>query len=410
MKKYSKILFLVLILTIIAVSTVPASAAEIKPFTQNGKIISVSHGGNRAEYPLNSYEAISSAFEIGADCVSLTLQTTKDSVFVISKYDDLGMMHSAYKDVLISEKTFQEIQSVNLVNNSGQITSCTLCELKKAVEVAKRYDRILIVDNAWENREMLYSFLVDNDALDNVIIRTDAKKKEIGDFLRLTDNKVQIIGSYHGNFIFSAKSYVSALSDFGCKAVMLGATNPFGVIFNQSMLSSFSANNYSARAMIATYDPDLCGQRTDTPSVWDDLIDRGYSIIETNNIRDLAEYLSNLTRTQDELKNILSAIDSTDMSACSIKTASDLQEAKEAIQTELTTLSSFESLSKVKHQAMMAFENFSLESEHYVKRGVLKVTPGKIAAVILVSAGIIAAQVYFYKMRNKKEENKYRRK
>lgn len=405
MKKISKILFAFLISVMLFSFTLPSSAAEIKPFTQNGKIISVAHGGNRAEYPLNSYEAVSSAFELGADCVSVSVFSTKDSVFVISKFDDLGKMHSAYKDVLISEKDFKDIQSVNLVNNSGQVTSCTICTLKDAIEVAKRYDRILIIDNAWEQREALYSFLVDSDALGNVIIRTDAKKKEIKEFLTITDNKVNVMGSYHGNIIFSAKSYVSSLSDFGCRAIMLGTKNPFGVIFNQSMLSSYSANNYSARAMIATYDPDLCGQRTDTPSAWNDLIDRGYSIIETNNIRDLTEYIGDLTKTQDELKNILTSIDNTDMTACSAKTASDLQKAKEAIQKELTTLSSFESLSKAKHQAMMAFENFSLEAEHYVKTGVLKVTPGKIVAVILVSSGIIAAQVYFYKMRRKKEEN-----
>lgn len=403
MKKLRKTLFVILTIMTALVCTLPSSAAQIQSFSENGKIMSVSHGGNRAEYPLNSYEAISSAYEIGADCVSVTVQATKDSVFVISKYDDLGKMHSAYKDVLISENDFQSIQSVNLVNNSGAITSCTICTLADAIEVTKRYDRILIIDNAWEKRNDIYSFLVDNNALENVIIRTDAKKKEIKEFLTLTDNKVNVIGSYHGNFIFSAKSYVSGLSDLGCKAVMLGATNPFGVIFNQSMLSSYSANDYSARAMIATYDPDLCGQRTDTPATWNDLIDRGYSVIETHNIRDLVEYLNDLTKTQDELKEIMATIEAVDITACSVVTASDLQEAKDAIYKELTTLSSFEALSKAKHQAMMAFDNFSLESGHYEKRGVLKVTAGKIAAVVLVSGGIIAAQVYFYKMRSKKK-------
>lgn len=405
MKKFSKVLFAVLMTVMVFAGTLPASAAEILPFPKSGEVMSVSHGGNRAEYPLNSYEAISSAYEVGADCVSLTVQTTRDNIFVISKDNDLGKMHSAYKDVLISENDFQAIQSVNLVNNSGNITSCTLCTLTDAIEVTKRYDRILILDNVWDKREAVYSFLVDSDALDNVIIRTDAKKKEIRDFMTITDNKVKVIGSYYGNFIFSAKSYVSGLSDLGCKVVMLGAKNPFGVIFNQSMLSSYSANDYSARAMIATYDPDLCGQRTDTPATWNDLIDRGYSIIETNNIRDLTEYLSDLSKTKDELKNILTEIDSVDTSACSHKTASDLQEAKEDVLKGLTTLSSFETLSKIKHRAMMAFDNFSLESDHYVKRGVLKVTPGKITAVILVSSGIIAAQVYFYKMRGKKKED-----
>lgn len=404
MKKLKNILFITLSLVLAITCSLPSSAAEIQSFSENGKILSVSHGGNRAEYPILSYEAISSAYEIGADCVSVTVQVTKDNVFVLSKDNDLGKMHSAYSNVLISENEYSKIQSVNLVNNAGNLTSCTLCTLADAIEVAHRYDRILIIDNVWEMRNEIYSFLVDNNALENVVLRTNAKKKEIKEFLTLTDNKVNIIGSYQGNLIFNAKSYVSGLSDLGCKAIMLGATNPFGVIFNQSMLSSYSANEYSARAMIATYDPDLCGQRTDTPATWNDLIDRGYSIIETNNIKDLVEYLEDLVSTQEELKGLIDIIDSVDITACSAKTASDLQEAKEAIRKELTTLSSFESLSKVKHQAMLAFEAFSLEDGHYEKRGVLKVSAGKIIAVILVGAGIIGTQVSFYKMRDKKKK------
>ncbi len=407
MKKLNKTLFIVLSLMLAVSCTLPSSAAEMQSFSQNGKILSVAHGGNRADYPLHSYEAVSSAYEIGADCVSVTVQVTKDNVFVLSKYNDLGKMHSAYKDVLISENDFTAIQSVNLINNSGNITSCTLCTLADAIEVTKRYDRILIIDNVWEMRNEIYSFLVDNNALENVILRTDAKKKEIKEFLTLTDNQVNVIGSYQGNLIFSAKSYVSGLSNLGCKAIMLGATNPFGVIFNQSTLSSYSANDYSARAMIATYDPDLCGQRTDTPSTWNDLIDRGYSIIETDNIRALVEYLKNVTLTQEELREYISSIDAVDMTACSSKTASELQEAKNAIQKELTSLSSYESLSKVRHQVILAFENFSIENDNYEKRGVLKVTPGKIIAVVLVSSGIIGVQIYFYKKsNNKKKKNR----
>lgn len=401
MKNLKKLLFIVLTVVLVWGCTFSAYGAEMKSFTENGKILSVAHWGNWTEYPLGSYEAISSAYDLGADCVSVSLEMTKDFVFVVSKYDDLSHLHSSY-NLKISDSQYVDIQNLGLPNNSGSITSTTICSLSDALEVTKRYDKILIIDNAWEHRNELYTELVNNNALEYAMIRTDASKKEIEEFLSLTDNKVNIIGAYHGNIIFNAKSYVSTLNSLGCKAVMLSTTNPFGVIFNQSMLSSYSVNNYSTRAMIATYDPDLCGQRTDTSSTWNDLIDRGYSIIETNHIRDLTEYLEEIEKTKTELQTYMDTIDAMDLSLCSQKSASDLQEARATAYKELTTLSSLETLSKAKHNITLAFETLSLDDGNYEKRGVLKITTGKIIAVTLVGAGILWAQIFFYKKSGKK--------
>lgn len=406
MKALKKLLTLALAALITFGTALVASAADIGPYSENGKIISVSHGGNWGEYPIYSKEAVESAFELGADCVSVSVKRTSDGEFVLCRDNDLGKLYSPYKGQLISALSLEQISQIRITDSLGNLSDNRLCDLADAVDAAKRFDRTLIIDDGWEYRKELYSYLVDKNAVSNAVIRADASKSEIKEFLSLTGGALRIIGSYYGNIIFNARGYVTALSKAGCGIVELGTKNPFGVIFNKSMLSAFGKNNYLTRAMISTYDPDLCGQRTDTKNAWNDFIDRGYSVIETNDIGGLVNYIAEISSLRSELMTMTANIEKLDKNNCSAKSVKEISDAKSVAAQALTTLSSYETLAEAKHNITLALNDLSVSNGDYIRKGVLKISAGKIIAVILVTAAIVAGQVYTYKMQQKKKTRK----
>lgn len=406
MKIFKKLLAAVLSALIITVTAFCVSAQEIKPYSETGTVISVAHGGNWGEYRIYSKEAIESAFELGADCVSISVKKTADGKFVLTKDDDLGKLYTPYKGKLISEMTYDQVMSVRVTDTLGALTGDTLSSLDDAVDVAVRFNSILILDDCWDCRNELYSYLVDANALQYVYLRTDASKGDINEFINNTSGMFRIIGKYHGNIIFNAKSYVKKLSDCKCSAVQLATSNPYGVIFHQTMLSAFSKNSHKTRAMISTYDPDMCGQRTDTESTWDDLIARGYSVIETNDIASLTAYISRIATAREELKAMTSQLDKLNQNNCSAKTLKEISDAKADATEVLKKLSSYETLVCTKGKIKSALNNFSVTNDDHVKKGVLKISVGKIIAVVFVTAGIVAGQIYTYKMQKRKKSKK----
>lgn len=396
-------------LIITSALSLSASAAEIKPYSETGAIISVAHGGNWGEYPIYSKEAIESAFDIGADCVSVSVKKTSDGKFVLAKDDDLGKLYAPYKGQLIGNMTLEQVLDMRITDSLGALTGNSLSTLDDAIDAAVRFDATVILDDCWQWRKEIYTYLVDENALQYVYLRTDASKSEISDFTQLSGGMLKIIGKYHGNIIFNARSYVKALSSYGCDAVQLATSNPYGVIFHQTMLSAFAKNGYSTRAMISTYDPDMCGRRTDTEDCWDDVIDKGYSIIETNNIASLVSYINRVATLRDELKALTLQLDKVSENNCSQKTFGEIKEAKSSATAALMKLSSYKSLACTESEIRLALNSFSVTNEDHEKKGVLKISAGKIIAVVLVSAGIVAGQVYTYKMqkgKGTKRENK----
>ncbi len=396
--------FVISLIVIFTSCSVFSFAAEIKPYKESGTIISVAHGGNWGEYPIYSKKAIESAFEVGADCVSISVKRTADGKFVLCKDNDLGKLYAPYQGQLISSMTLSDLSQVHIPDSFANLSDYRLCELSDAVDSAVRFDRTLIIDDGWQWRNEIYSYLTELNAVSYAIIRTDASKGEINEFLELSGGLCRVIGSYHGNIIFNARNYVSKLSKSGCCAVQLGTKNPYGVVFHQTMLSAFGKNGYVTRAMIATYDPDLCGQRTDTESTWNDLIDRGYSMIETNNITDLTNYISRLSSLRNEIITISASLDNLNTNNCSAKSLKEITDAKADASNALMRLSSYETLARTKGNIYLALNNFSVSNENHVKKGVLKVTAGKVIAVVLVTAAIVAGQVYTYKMQKRKKE------
>ena len=81
----------------------------------------------------------------------------------------------------------------------------------------------------------------------------------------------------------------------------MGSTNGNGVLYDNFLMKRFVG---SKRAMVSMVN-GRCGKRADNEAGWDDLISRGYSVIETDFPAELTEYIRKTeTAATDLEKNI----------------------------------------------------------------------------------------------------------
>lgn len=397
MKHFRKVLSVMIAALITASTALPAYAAEIVPFSADGKIISVAHGGRTDIYPPYSLEAVQAAFECGADCVSVEIRRTADGEFILAPDDDLGSISLEGKGMSAQALPLSQIQLLHLTDRTNRLSDYTASDLSDVLCAAKAYDKTVIIDGAWQWREEVYKTICENDTEDCAIIRTDAPKNEISDFIAVTNAKCNIIGKHHGNILFTARSYITALSNAGCKIIFLGTKNSFGVIFRTGVLSAFARAGYTARAAMQTFDMKESGGRPDNESTWSDIIDRGYSVIETDQIADLTAYISKLENERASLSETLDRAKETETAFITLQSRNDIETAIDKAEYALTTLSSFNKLSLAKSNLNLAVNNMVFaDSQVTANEGVLSVTPGKILAIIIATIAIIIVQMYFY--------------
>ena len=410
--KFFRKYFTLLIAVLITVSiSVPAYAHDITPFSDSGEIMSVAHFGNTMDYPAHSSEAVKSAFEIGADFVSVEIRKTADDVYVLSDSDNLGTITSDGYSMLISLLPYEQIKQLHLKTKSGAASEFSPCELSDILKIAVAYDKSVIIDGAWEYKEDVFRLITECDAAENAIIRTNKSAKEIKAFVSDTSSICRVIGQYHGNILFSARSYITSLSESGCSMIYLGTKNSFGVIFRSGVLSAFGKTGFSSRAAMKTYDEEESGGRPDSESTWDDLIDRGYSVIETDRIADLTSYITKLENERTSLFNLLGQAKSVDTAFLNSTSKKALESSISKSESKLTSIASFKTLSLTKTELNSALENkVTLDSPENSSKGVFSVTFGKVMAIVIVTAAIVAVQIYFYYMQADKKMPKFMKK
>ena len=173
------------------------------------------------------------------------------------------------------------------------------------------------------------------------------------------------------------------------------------------MYGSFVADRFSdegkARALAPAYDRDLCGQREDNASGWNELIEKGFSAIETNNIKSLVEYVNRADALNLSLRKLTEKAEKTDLSVYSDVSADNLQKALRTAKAELERgVSSVGELESAKSQLLLAMNRLNLSDGKESQKGALNVTAGKVIAAVLVGAAILAGQIYVHKMQKEK--------
>ena len=368
---------------------------------RNG-LIAVSYRGDTENYPENSIEAILSAKELGADMVSVGVQKTKD-LLILADDENIRNFCNSESESISASYWDQDLENCYLYDNSGKLTECKVASLYDALMVAE--DIILILDIAPENKDTVYDVVKYYNATDRVIFRFKENSEDIINWVKSKETKPDVIGIYSGNIIWNAISHIENLSEV-CSIVQYQSKNYFNVMYGTWVGDRFSAEG-KARALAPAYDKELCGQRQDNASGWNELIENGFSVIETNNIASLAEYTKRAEELNVSLKKLAEKAEKTDLSVYSDVSADNLSKAlKEANETLQRGVSSVGELENANSQLLLAMNRLNLSDGVESQKGALNITAGKIIATVLVGAAILAGQIYVHKMQQEKRRKR----
>lgn len=397
-RKTFYILTLILVLLLSFTVTSLGVSAEEKFENNRMGLISVSYRGDTENYPENSLEAILSAKEIGADMVSVGVQKTKD-VLILAEDENIGNFCNSKSESISASYWDQDLENCYLYDNSGKLTECKVACLYDALTVAE--DIILILDIDSEDKDDVYDVVQYYGATDRVFLRFKENSSDIVQWVNSKETKPNVIGIYNGNIIWNAISHIENLSEVS-SIVHYESKNYFNVMYGPFVADRFSAEG-KARALAPAYDPDLCGQREDNASGWNELIEKGFSAIETNNIKSLVEYVNRADALNLSLRKLTEKAEKTDLSVYSDVSADNLQKALRTAKAELERgVSSVGELESAKSQLLLAMNRLNLSDGKESQKGALNVTAGKVIAAILVGAAILAGQIYVHKMQKEK--------
>lgn len=400
-RKNSLIIFtaLLLIFTLSFSSFASDPTFQEKLYNKDSGLMSVSYRGDTSLYPENSLEGILSAKEKGADMVSVGVDKTSDGIYVLTENKPLSLVSNApYAEV--SEITYDELQKYYLYNNTGELTSYRMVSLSQTIDVVGE-DLILILDADWSERDGIYDLISHFGAFQRVILRTEESAKTIEKWLSQKTEKVNVIGVYNGNIIFNAISHFDTLSEKGMPLIQFSSKNYFNIMYGSFFCKRFYGAD-APRVLAPTYDLDLSGQRTDSEEGWNELIEARYSVIETNNIVSLVSYIDRTEKMQSALSSLTAKAKAIDPSKSSQVQRANLEGAIENSQSVLSKVSSLDEIEACYSALLLSMNELNISEAEDTQKGQLNITPGKIIAVLLVGAVILAAQIYVHKMQEEK--------
>lgn len=411
MKKFGRLIFSVavtFIFTSLLVFSVFAKPSENRNvfFENKTSVLSMAHRGNTAFYPANSLEAVLSSSEQGADMISISVRKTADDVLVLCEDKPLFAICKTDKSD-VSAFTYDELEELKLYSPDGSVSDCTVPKLEVAIDALKQKS-ILVLDNAWENRDQIYEMCERLDAFESVVIRTNVSSKQIAEWVSSKGEKsMAVIGIYDGNIVFNAISHLSRLSQLGQPAVQFQSKNYFNVMYDSFTSKRYSSNG-NARAVAPMYDKNLCGQRGDNVAGWDEMIERGFSVIETNNVVGLNEYISQCESGMNQLKKLFEYtknVDTSLYSQVSVKNFGEaVRSADEIINASVASLGEIQQCISSLNETM---SNLAFNQGEDLQKGNFNLSAGKVIAIVVFGGLILAGEIYVHKMQKPKKGRKH---
>lgn len=358
--------FLLAIICSVSAFSLVVSAENPEVYQTAEELMCISYRGDTALYEANSAEAVLSAFSKGADFVSVSVRKPPSGDFV-----------------LCSE-------------NAAEITGVLLKDMLSLLEE----NQVLILDFDNEHKDEIYNLLKDESSLDKAWLRIKDSADEIN---KWTSDKedVKVIGVTSSFNIFTIRSFVKKLAYL--PAVQLQSKNYFNVMYDSWCYSLYDTDE-GTRAVAPMYEPDLCGQRSDSEDGWNDLIKKNFSIIETNNIDSFMSYKELNIKLKENLITLLQKAKAIDIEAYSLVSKENLADSIETGESLIKDgLVSNDELQSAASLLQRAINNMTLSDGTDTQKGALNITAGKVVATVIVGIAIFAAQIYTYKMQKKKK-------
>ena len=382
-------------------SAIAADASDIASDFSDGKknIICIAHRGDWHSFPENSAEAINAAAEYDAVSVDIRLTADGKPVLMADEKVDRMSVDSEGKSVSgkVSSFTLAQLKELYLRESNGgtdkKKTTCRIPELKEIYETAA--GRTAVMLNVQENDfKTVYDYVKALGKLDETVFRINAKPKKIIELTRDLDG-VNVTGNYQGNIIFLATSAVKKYFAANIYTIEMGSTNGNGVLYDNFLMKRFVG---SKRAMVSMVN-GRCGKRADNEAGWDDLISRGYSVIETDFPAELTEYIRKTETAATDLEKNIDIYANTDLSPYTSETEKAFSFALSAAKKTLDGKSSFSELTDARSALQSAHDSLKVGAKKNVALKFI-FTPGRIIAVVLCAAAFTGGTLF---LRSKRE-------
>lgn len=395
------ILSLILFTALSVSSVIAADASDIASDFSDGKknIICIAHRGDWHSFPENSAEAINAAAEY--DAVSVDARLTADGKPVLMADEKVDRMSVDGEGKSVSGKvssfTLAQLKELYLRESNGgtdkKKTTCRIPELKEIYETAA--GRTAVMLNVQENDfKTVYDYVKALGKLDETVFRINAKPQKIIELTRDLDG-VNVTGNYQGNIIFLATSAVKKYFAANIHTIEMGSTNGNGVLYDNFLMKRFVG---SKRAMVSMVN-GRCGKRADNETGWDDLISRGYSVIETDFPAELTEYIRKTETAATDLEKNIDIYANTDLSPYTSETEKAFSSALSAAKKTLDGRSSFSELTDARSALQSAHDSLKVGAKKNVALK-FRFTPGRIIAVVLCAAAFTGGTLF---LRSKRE-------
>ena len=395
------ILSLILFTALSVSSAIAADASDIASDFSDGKknIICIAHRGDWHSFPENSAEAINAAAEY--DAVSVDVRLTADGKPVLMADEKVDRMSVDGEGKSVSGKvssfTLAQLKELYLRESNGgtdkKKTTCRIPELKEIYETAA--GRTAVMLNVQENDfKTVYDYVKALGKLDETVFRINAKPKKIIELTKDLDG-VNVTGNYQGNIIFLATSAVKKYFAANIYTIEMGSTNGNGVLYDNFLMKRFVG---SKRAMVSMVN-GRCGKRADNETGWDDLISRGYSVIETDFPAELTEYIRKTETAATDLEKNIDIYANTDLSPYTSETEKAFSSALSAAKKTLDGRSSFSELTDARSALQSAHDSLKVGAKKNVALK-FRFTPVRIIAVVLCAAAFTGGTLF---LRSKRE-------
>lgn len=395
------ILSLILFTALSVSSVIAADASDIASDFSDGKknIICIAHRGDWHSFPENSAEAINAAAEY--DAVSVDVRLTADGKPVLMADEKVDRMSVDGEGKSVSGKvssfTLAQLKELYLRESNGgtdkKKTTCRIPELKEIYETAA--GRTAVMLNVQENDfKTVYDYVKALGKLDETVFRINAKTQKIIELTKDLDG-VNVTGNYQGNIIFLATSAVKKYFAANIHTIEMGSTNGNGVLYDNFLMKRFVG---SKRAMVSMVN-GRCGKRADNETGWDDLISRGYSVIETDFPAELTEYIRKTETAATDLEKNIDIYANTDLSPYTSETEKAFSSALSAAKKTLDGRSSFSELTDARSALQSAHDSLKVGAKKIVALK-FRFTPVRIIAVVLCAAAFTGGTLF---LRSKRE-------
>ncbi len=305
---------IIAILTLFSILTVSASAEDDRPqpyeIYKNHKSYTMvaSRKGYFACAPENSLKAIHEAETAGADIIEIDVRSTADGTLILMEDETVERVCYGYgENTVVSEMTYEEISKLNLLEGQGghgaQKTTLKVTTLEEVFKDRKMYylsssalntkqKALLMIDADWSLRDKICNLVIEHGMQNQVIFYIDdATEDEIAVWKEAMPFEPMVMTYFKGNVIFAATANVKKAS-LVADGIHLATKNPYGVIFGETVQNT--AYESELRTMATPCIPEICGsQAQDNELYWDYLISKGFSIIMTDNVPALRNYVDN---------------------------------------------------------------------------------------------------------------------